>query len=149
MEKLKQYVVERQIDAIAITNHNIFDLAQYKAIVSELSNIVVFPGIEINIGHNAGHLIAIARPDDADDFSYKCKNIENEIKSEKDSVNIEQFVKIFGRLNNLILIPHYDKKPSVDKNILVKLKDNISCGEVNSIKKFIYCQKDEDTLTPV
>ena len=69
MEKLKQYVVERQIDAIAITNHNIFDLAQYKAIVSELSNIVVFPGIEINIGHNAGHLIAIARPDDADDFT--------------------------------------------------------------------------------
>lgn len=149
MEKLKQYVKERQIDAIAITNHNIFDLAQYKTIVSELSDIVAFPGIEINIGQNVGHLIVIARPDDADEFSYKCKNVENEIKSEKDSIGIELFIKIFDKLNNLILIPHYDKKPFVDKNILAKLKDNISCGEVNSIKKFIYCQKDENALVPV
>ena len=29
LNKLKQYVNEMKIDAIAITNHNIFDLTQY------------------------------------------------------------------------------------------------------------------------
>lgn len=29
------------------------------------------------------------------------------------------------------------------------MKDNIICGGVNSIKRFIYCQKDNPSLTPV
>ena len=64
MDILKQYVEERKIDVIAITNHNVFDLEQYRRIVSKLSDTIVLPGIEINIGNNAGHLLVIARQDD-------------------------------------------------------------------------------------
>ena len=38
MEILEQYVKERKIDAIAITNHNMFDLAQYREIALKLSD---------------------------------------------------------------------------------------------------------------
>ncbi len=149
MEVLKQYVNERNIDAIAITNHNMFDLEQYKEIVSELPDTIVFPGIEINLGDNAGHLIVIAKQDDVEEFSHKCESVQKEIETIKDSITIVQLINIFGKLDRFLLIPHYDKKPNVDKKILMELKDNIFCGEVNSIKKFIYCLKDESALTPV
>lgn len=149
MEILEQYVKDRNIDAIAITNHNMFDLAQYREIVSRLSDTIVFPGIEINIGNNAGHLLVIAKQDDVEEFSHKCECVQKEIQSEKDSITVEQLKSIFGKLDRFLLIPHYDKKPSIDKKILTELKDNIICGEVNSVKKFIYCQKDNLSLTPV
>lgn len=149
MEILEQYVTDRNIDAIAITNHNMFDLAQYREIVLRLSDTIVFPGIEINIGNNAGHLLVIAKQDDVEEFSHKCECVQKEIQSEKDSITVEQLKSIFGKLDRFLLIPHYDKKPSIDKKILTELKDNIICGEVNSVKKFIYCQKDNLSLTPV
>ena len=149
MEILEQYVKERKIDAIAITNHNMFDLAQYREIALKLSDTIVFPDIEINIGNNAGHLLVIAKQDDVEEFSHKCECVQKEIQSEKDSITVEQLKNFFGKLDRFLLIPHYDKKPSVDKKILAELKDNIICGEVNSIKKFIYCQKDNSSLTPV
>lgn len=149
MDILKRYIMERKIDAIAITNHNMFDLEQYRSITLTLSDTIVFPGIEVNIGNNAGHLLIIAKLDDVEDFFHKCQAIQNKIKSENDSIKIEELKKIFGGFDRYLLIPHYDKKPNVDKKILDEFKDYIFCGEVNSIKKFIYCQKDESALTPV
>lgn len=46
MERLMWYVSEGNLDAIAITNHNMFDLKQFQEIKSQLE-IKIFPGIEI------------------------------------------------------------------------------------------------------
>jgi len=54
IEKLKEYTEKQQLDCIAITNHNKFDLSQYNEIVDNL-DIIVFPGIEINLEN--GHLL--------------------------------------------------------------------------------------------
>lgn len=150
MRILEKYVKDRKIDAIAITNHNMFDLAQYKDIVLSLPNTIVFPGIEINVGDgNTGHLIVVAKQDDVEQFNRKCECVQRRIQTEKDSITIEELKRIFGNLDRFLLVPHYDKKPKVDKKILTELKDNIVCGEVNSVKKFIYCQKNENSITPV
>lgn len=149
IEVLEQYIKDRKIDAIAITNHNMFDLMQYREIVSRLSGTIVFPGIEINVGNNAGHMLVIGKQDDVEEFGHRCECVQKEIKSEKDSITTEQLKNIFGTLDRFLLIPHYDKKPSIDKKILEELREDIICGEVNSVKKFIYCQKDESSLTPV
>jgi len=45
IDTLKEYVKKLEIDCIAITNHNLFDLEQFKFICSELA-ISVLPGIE-------------------------------------------------------------------------------------------------------
>lgn len=149
MDTLKKYISCRDIDAIAITNHNIFDFSQYREIVAALPDSIVFPGIEINIGNNGGHLIVIAKIDEVEEFAHKCKSIESEIKTPKDHITVEQLKNIFANLDRYLLIPHYDKKPPVNKVVLEQLKEELVCGEVNSIKKFIYCQKDSDSLTPV
>ena len=56
-------------------------------------------------------------------------------------LNKEQFIDILPNLSQYLLIPHMDKNPNVDMYTLSMLGDYISCGEVGSIKKFVYFQK--------
>ena len=51
MERMKWYVEEAKLDAIAITNHNMFDLEQFRIIQQQLA-VKVFPGIEVDIGNS-------------------------------------------------------------------------------------------------
>ncbi|MCG0749298.1 hypothetical protein IMAU60057_03010 [Lactiplantibacillus plantarum] len=50
---LNDYIRRANLDAIAITNHNLFDDIQYKAI-SEALEIPVFPGMELSL--ETGHV---------------------------------------------------------------------------------------------
>ena len=69
---LKDYVRTQRLDVIAITNHNVFDRAQYERIVAELPSTIVCPGIEIDI--DGGHALFIADKDKQklDDFESIC-----------------------------------------------------------------------------
>ena len=151
MGKLKQYVCEMKIDAIAITNHNIFDLPQFLEIKKELSGICeVLPGIEINVGNvGFGHLIIISEQGSEEKFSELCSEVQEKIRYKEDKISADELNKIFIDLNKYLLIPHYDKEPNVEKGILTQLKNYILCGEVCSVKKFMYCQKNEASLVPV
>lgn len=151
MDKLKEYITQLAIDGIAITNHNMFELEQYKEIRDELSDIcTVLPGIEINIGkNNFGHLICITEQDDIEDFSTRCLTIQNKITTSKDFITLDELKQIFSDLGKYLWIPHYDKKPIVDSDIISAMRDYILCGEVGSVKKFIYRQKDSESLIPL
>ena len=72
MDKLVEYVDKMEIDCIAITNHNLFDKAQFVDICKSLP-IKVFPGIEIDL--EGGHLLLISENEDLDDFDSKCRNV--------------------------------------------------------------------------
>jgi ABC-type dipeptide/oligopeptide/nickel transport system ATPase component len=145
-DKLRAYVETCELDAIAITNHNLFDVDQYRAIKSSLS-ISVFPGIEINL--EGGHLLLIADADDISEFSAKCMDVTAKIGNPSDSISLSDLKSIFGNLGKYLLIPHYDKAPEVPDRCISELSDYISAGEVNSQKKFIYCLKNAESLVPV
>ncbi len=151
-EKMKEYVQVLGIDAIAITNHNLFDADQFKEIQDDLAGIcAVFPGIEINVGNRKGfgHLICITEQYDVDDFDLKCQKVSEIIRTSDSKITISELKEIFPNPDKYLWIPHYKKEPELDDDIIKSLKDNILCGEVGSIKKFIYCQKDNDGLVPV
>lgn len=57
LEKLSEYVKSAELDAVAVTNHDLFDLQQFNEIVEKLE-CVVFPGIEINL--DKGHVLIIS-----------------------------------------------------------------------------------------
>ena len=57
MDTLQRYVQQCELDAIAVTNHNVFDATQFRHIKDEIPT-VVFPGVEISIGN--GHLLLIS-----------------------------------------------------------------------------------------
>ena len=120
IDKLKEYVAQMEIDGIAITNHNLFDKDQFFVIQNELKDIcVVLPGIEIDLGIKSdGHILCITTQDDIDDFSQKCDKINELIKEQNDFVKYDKFKSIFTDLGKYLWIPHYDKDPILDKEII-------------------------------
>jgi hypothetical protein len=149
LSKLKEYTKKLEIDAIAITNHNVFDFKQYNEIVKEL-DITVFPGIEIDL--ERGHLLLIADNKDLseiNDFAKKCERVSALINTKDDYITLQEFNEIFTVLDKFLLIPHYQKNPIISNDIISQIKTLISAGEVSSYKKFKTCIKDQENLVPV
>lgn len=146
---LVDYVAKTGLDVIAITNHNLFDYTQFQEIKNALPNTVVLPGIEVDL--EKGHILVIANNDDGTlfDFNTKCEDVKNLIKTQEDFITYDTFTRIFCDLGKYLLIPHYEKDPKLHKDIIEKLGRNILAGEVSSVKKFIYMEKEESELTPV
>lgn len=146
LDKLKEYINTLLLDCIAITNHNLFNIEQFREIQKEL-DIVVLPGIEINL--DKGHLLLISDNDELEDFNSRCQKVFSKIKDPKDYISVEDLQDIFSDLNKYLLIPHYTKKPVISPETINELKDYIIAGEVTSPKKFKYCVNDEKSLTPL
>ncbi len=148
ISKVKEYVDKLHIDALAITNHNIFDLKQYNQIKNTLI-IPVFAGIEIDL--EGGHLLLITDTDEFEvsDFDEKCKKVSDLIKTKDDSITLAQFNSIFTDLNKYILIPHHDKSPEIKQSTIFALNPHITSGEVSSVSKFKRLFKEQKSLTPV
>ena len=146
LEKLLQYVSFAQIDAIGITNHNLFDIDQYRTIADNLTALVI-PGIEINV--ESGHLLVLADPSDVVDFDSRCLKVASALSAPSSFLQLHKFKEIFPDLSRYLIIPHYEKKPVVPAEIIESLGDAITAGEVASPKKFEYCKKNQDNLVPV
>jgi hypothetical protein len=146
LENFKRYVSEAKLDAVAVTNHDYFDSAQFLQIQNALPT-TVFPGIEINV--EKGHLLVIARPTDIDDFAFKTAVVAQRITKIGERISVDELIDIFGDLSEYLLIPHYDKGPAIAGDTLEKLRPYVSAGEVDSTKKFVRNWKDSNKLTPV
>lgn len=140
------YVTKAKLDAVAVTNHDVFDVDQFRTIKNFLP-IAVFPGIEINLAN--GHLLLISNGLDLDGFQSKCNQITERVKTRTDSISFEYLTAVFGDLNNYLLIPHADKNPEITGVTLDQLLPFMDAGEVASSKKFIYAIKDHNKPTPV
>ena len=145
LDTLEKYVNSQKLDAVAITNHNLFDYENFRAIKKRLGE-KVFPGIEIDL--ERGHMLVISNNDYVDDFCLKTKKISDEFNENKD-VSIEFFNETFQDTQNYIFIPHYDKKPKIDKQLINSMGAKIFCGEVSNANKFVRLYKREHEKTPV
>lgn len=146
LDKFIEYVNSAELDAVAITNHDMFDLDQFNEIDDAL-DCIVFPGIEINLDN--GHILVISENRNLEEFQIKTRLVSEKIRDIGDSISADELIQIFGDLNNYLLIPHYQKKPAVSRDNIAHLSTFISAGEVDSPKKFIRMARDEVELTPV
>lgn len=147
MDTLKRYVTEVNLDAIAITNHNLFDRNQYEQIKLELA-IPVFPGIEIDVAK--GHLLLISDGTNLDDFETRCNQVHAANPTKDDDITVNQLKSIFSDLNEYLLIPHYDKGPQLSSLAIHDIGNEfIFAGEVGNPGKFTKMVKSNDPLVPV
>ena len=146
LDTFKRYVKEVRLDAVAVTNHDVFDCAQFRLIQQALE-ATVFPGIEINV--EKGQVLIIGSASELDDFESKANLVSQKITKPGESISVEELRKIYGDLSNYLVIPHYDKAPPIAGDTLEKLKPYVCAGEVDSAKKFVRAIKDETKLTPV
>lgn len=146
LDVFKQYVEDACLDAVAITNHDVFDGDQFREIQASL-NTTVFPGIEINVAK--GHVLVIGSATQPDDFEAKAKIVTGKITKIGDCLSVDELLGIYGDLGSYLVIPHYDKSPPVRGEAYERLRPYICAGEVDSAKKFIRSIKDESKPTPV
>lgn len=145
MSKLKEYV-NQGLDAIAITNHNYFDVKQYNEIAKNVS-CNVFPGVEVDL--EGGHILVIAESSDATDFETKCSKLTYLNVNQSESLTFDEFSAIFTDFNKYLFVPHYKKDPVIRDDTIKKFGKHIVSGEVSNPKKFRVQHKDRSSLTPV
>jgi hypothetical protein len=146
LDAFKRYVEEAKLDAVAITNHDMFDGAQFRQIQKALKALV-FPGVEVNV--EKGHVLIIASPSELAEFESKAKKVAQRITKVGDTMSVAELQSIFGDLGRYLVIPHTDKGPPLEGEALEKLRPYISAGEVDSAKKFVRAIKDDKRFTPV
>ncbi|MDU5444873.1 MAG: PHP domain-containing protein, partial [Finegoldia magna] len=146
MESLIKYVDSMKLDIIGITNHNLFDIEQFNHICDRL-DVKVLPGIEINF--EGGHLLLLSENEELEDFSKKCKKVEEKIGSPSDNIDKNELVEIFVDLGKYLLIPHNPKKPKVPIQVINEMDKYIDAIEVSSIKDFLREHNNNDDFVPV
>lgn len=146
---LTRYVSEAGLDAIAVTNHNVFDTAQFATIQDALDplGVVPFPGIEVTL--DCGHVLIISDSSNIAEFAEQAEQLEVRINHQEDSITTAELVSIFSNLSDFIIIPHFLKKPAITGENLDWITEYTSSGEVDSAKKFIRTLKDDTQFVPL
>jgi len=112
------------VGIIAITNHNVFDLTQFKDIHDDMDgDAQVWPGIELDVVDNdeRGHLLVIVSPDMADEFSTAVDEITADSTPDNFETSIEQVLQQFDSLGPLYVGHYKQKKPNLSDEALEKL----------------------------
>lgn len=128
VEKFIEKIQENNVGLCAITNHNKFDINEYKSILNKSINFIIFPGIELDVKFDKDkirHIILVCSPDYVDNFKDIFSKDDNrdydDYKLEyKDLIlNIKKF-----STDKILIIPHFldkDKDRSIsieEKNLL-------------------------------
>ena len=134
------------VKIIAITNHNIFDHAQYAEIETLLGkDAQVWPGIELDVIHAGvrAHLLVIVSPSLAKEFATAVTLLTAGATPDTFTTTIEKVLATFDSLTPLY-VAHYKKSPSLSDKAVAQLAagtKNPACvvKEVsNSISAGIY-----------
>lgn len=132
--QLEKHVTDWNLDAIAITNHNTFDLEQYLDITERLKGkCVVLPGVEASALDT--HLLLICDPNAADQMPAMCDSLRGMLKGTSDSTTLSQLETAFPLLDEFIVIPHYEKEPAISNENIAMLSKRICACETSSLKK--------------
>ncbi|WIK67065.1 hypothetical protein [Globicatella sanguinis] len=119
---------ENNVKICSITNHNKFDLNEFNEINSLNEDLLIFPGIELDIKYSDGvvkHIIVISNPKKKDLFS----SVFNDSKRNYETYTLgyTEFLDKVKKFDskNIIIIPHTfykEKDRGLDLNQIKQLK---------------------------
>lgn len=109
-ENLVVKLSEQDVRICAITNHNKIDVAEYHKVASLDQDLLIFPGIELDIDFHSQrrHVVLVCNPRKLETF-FKAFDNENDRNYDTFSIEYEEFVekvKSFDR-KDIIVIPHF------------------------------------------
>jgi len=140
-------ILSTEVRIIAITNHNVFDLAQFEEIETRLGDVAqVWPGIELDIldDESRGHLLVIVSPKLASEFSAAVGELTKDSTPDSFTATIEDVLEKFDALNPLYIAHYKQKKPNLSDEVLEILQTKTKKPEcvlkevTNSISAGIY-----------
>lgn len=106
-------MAEQDVKVCAITNHNKFDMAEFLKIKQSNSDLLIFPGIELDIDVNGDkrHIVVIVGPQNYEKF-YKIFDNEPVRNYNTYSLDFTAFVALVQNFkpDEIIIIPHFMDK---------------------------------------
>lgn len=142
---IQNYVQESELDAIAITNHDLFDEENFIKVQSDLPDIKVFPGIELSL--EEGHVNIIFPEEHISDLVNFSQWLGTQKLGERGSVSTADFCDNMNNWENGIYIFELGKSNSL--KVPEKLGNICAVGGVANQLKFQSFYKMEYGLTPV
>ena len=119
------------VSIAAITNHNVFDIDQYREFAQEVgSSIMVWPGVELDIrGHygdeeSFGHITVIVDPANAEELAAiitrKCTGDLNQFR-----MDIDEVLPLMSAIPRFFIACHHMKNPELSDADIRYLESNI------------------------
>ena len=142
---IQQYVKEAELDAIAITNHDLFDKENFEKVKSDLSSTMVFPGMELSL--EEGHVNIVFPEENISDLLKLSDWLESKNLGEKSKISVEDYCNNMPSWENGIYIFELGKSNSL--SVPEKLNKVCAVGGVTNQLKFQSFYAKEDGLTPV
>jgi len=148
LDTLGEYIKQRKLDCVAITNHNTFVESNFKEISDKYgASATILPGIEVDL--EGGHILVISSIDFLPDFIKKCQLVNLKWNASKTPLTFSEFCLIFDDLNRYLFIPHYKKDKALREELIKLFGKHIFSGEVTNLKQFEVCKKNPSMLVPV
>lgn len=140
-------ILSTEVQIIAITNHNVFDLNQFEEIEARLGeNAQVWPGIELDVleGGSRGHLLVIVSPKSVKEFSAAVQKLTMSSTPDSFTATITEVLETFDALSPLYVAHYKQKRPNLTDEMLKRLERETKNPEcvikevTNSISAGIY-----------
>ncbi|HEM4626770.1 TPA: hypothetical protein U1Z85_001723, partial [Streptococcus suis] len=145
IEWLKAYVDKTKLDAIAITNHDLFDKNNFEEISEYLPNVKVYPGIELAL--DIGHVNIVFPCDCIDVLSQFSEWLSNIHQTQSDSITSEQLHEQLPCWDQGIYIFELGKSKGVKE--IPNIFSNLVCvGGVPNQLRFNIAKNNPESLVP-
>ncbi|HEM3216999.1 TPA: hypothetical protein U0927_000408 [Streptococcus suis 2524] len=145
IEWLKAYVDKTKLDAIAITNHDLFDKNNFEEISEYLPNVKVYPGIELAL--DIGHVNIVFPCDCIDVLSQFSEWLSNIHQTQSDSITSEQLHEQLPCWDQGIYIFELGKSKGVKE--IPNIFSNLVCvGGVPNQLRFNIAKNTPESLVP-
>lgn len=147
LEWLRDYVSKAKLDAIAITNHDLFDKENYLEIKRSLEklNCKVYPGMELSL--EAGHVNIVFDTTETENLSSFSSWIERNKSDPNSIISVAEFTENMENWSDGIYIFELGKSNSL--NVPEELNNIIAVGGVSNQLKFQSILLKDDELAPV
>ena len=116
-ELFKSKIEDADIKIVAITNHNTFDLEQYKILCEVVKgNCLFWPGVEIDVlepDSKRWHLIVVANPREAASFATSVGTLFQDDNLEECTHTLEEIYEAFKDRDAIYIAHFHQKRPAV------------------------------------
>ena len=120
-KRFHEIISSTEVKIVAITNHNVFDSAQYKEFVEAVGDdFQIWPGVELDVLEDGrrGHLIVVVSPEHANQLEEIIVTVSKDTSPDNFNISISDVISNFDQLNPLYIAHYRQKKPDLlDKDI--------------------------------
>lgn len=154
-EQFVETLKNTDVNILAITNHNHFDLKQFEDFRDGVVNqCQIWPGIELDVFENnkRSHLIVICNPKNYLEFDKVVSELLKGVNPDTFTISLKEIVEKFDKLDCIYIAHYFVKKPNLgDKEIetLISLVSNprrILKEATNSISAGIYISHGHNSI---